>query len=96
MARETIAQRNTRVGILLAAYDADSRQLRKLTKDVESMKEEIRKLEPGSYGEWQLSTGTPREIMDQQAVKRAYTERGETLPTKTTEAPINVSHLAGK
>lgn len=93
MARETVKQRNTRVSILLAAYDADSAQLRKLAKDVETMKEEIRKLDPGSYGEWQYSTGTPREIMDQAAVKRAYQERGDTLPTKTTEAPIVVSHL---
>jgi len=96
MARETATQRKTRIGILLAAYDADRRQLAKLAKDVEAMKEEIRQIDPGTYGEWQLSTGSPREILDQAAIKRAYTERGWPLPTKLTEAPINVTPVAGK
>lgn len=94
MAKETAAARRTRIEGLLSHYDEASRQLRKLAKDVDSMKEQIKEIPPGTYGEWIRSAGTPREIMDQQAVKRDYEERGATLPTKTTDAPIVVTHAA--
>lgn len=94
MPRETAAAKRSRIEGLLADYDDKSRQLRKLAKDVDSLKDQIRDVPPGTYGEWIRSAGTPREIMDQAAVKRQYEERGETLPTKTTDAPIVVTHAA--
>lgn len=94
MARETAAQKRTRISMLLADYDARSRELRKLAKDVESLKEQVKEIEPGTYGDWILGTGTPREITDQAAVKQAYAERGEKMPTKMTEAPVTVTMVA--
>lgn len=96
MPKETVAQKKSRVSLLLADYDARSRELRKLGKDVETMKEQIKELEAGAYGEWILSRGTPREIMDQKAVKDDYTTRGATMPTKMTEAPIVVALASQK
>lgn len=95
MARETAAQKRTRIALLLADYDARSRELRKLVKIVDGLKEQIREIDPGTYGDWQRSDGTPREIMDQAAVKQDYAERGVPLPVKVTDAPIVVSFLAG-
>lgn len=94
MGRETAAARRTRIEGLLADYDNLNRQQLKLKKEVDSLKEQIRDVPPGTYGEWIRSAGTPRENMDQQAVKRQYEERGETVPTKMTEAPIVVTHIA--
>lgn len=93
-ARETKAQKTTRVGMLLADYDARSRELRKLTKEVDSLKAQVKEVDPGTYGDWIVSTGTPREILDQAAVKAGYAARGESLPTKTTDAPVIVSMVA--
>lgn len=90
--RETAAQKRNRIAMLLADYDARSRELRKLAKDVDSLKEQVKEIEPGTYDEWTVSTGTPREIMDQAAVKREYQDRGQVLPTKMTDAPIVVAH----
>lgn len=90
MARETKAQKAARIGALLAMYDAKNRELRKLAKDVESLKAEIAAEEPGTYGDWVLATGTPREILDQQEAKRLLTTAGIPTPTKVTEAPIVV------
>jgi hypothetical protein len=92
MARETAAQKKTRIGMLLADYDARSRELRKLLKDVDALKVQVREVPAGTYGEWTRSEGTPREIVDQAAVKREYVERGEIMPMKMTEAPIIVTH----
>lgn len=94
--KETIAQRKARVSLLLADYDARSREVRKLSKDVEAMKDQLKEIDPGAYGDWILSRGTPREIMDQKAVKDDYTRRGEIMPTKVTDAPIVVAPAAGK
>lgn len=90
MARETKTQRAARVGALLAMYDAKNRELRKLAKDVESLKAEISAEAPDTYGDWVLATGTPREILDQQEAKRLLTTAGIVVPTKVTEAPIVV------
>lgn len=95
MARETAAQKRNRISMLLADYDARSRELRKLTKDVESLKKQVAEVEPGTYGEWIRGTGTPREIVDQAAVKKSYVERGEPMPMKMTAAPVTVTHVAG-
>lgn len=94
MTRETKAQKTARIAMLLADYDNQARTLRKLAKDVDSLKEQVREIPPGTYGEWTRGEGTPREILDQQAVKEDYARRGATLPTKVTEAPVTVSYNA--
>lgn len=91
MAKETAAQRRTRISLLLADYDARSRELRKLAKIVDGLKEQIREVPVGTYGDWIRSEGTPREIMDQAAVKQEYAARGEDLPMRMTDAPIVVT-----
>lgn len=95
MARETAAQKRTRIAMLLADYDARSRELRKLEKDVKTLKSQVREIDPGTYGEWIRGTGTPREIIDNEAIKKGYAERGETIPTRMSEAPITVT-MVGK
>ncbi len=94
MARETAAQRKSRIALLLADYDARSRELRKLTKEVDTLKTQVKEVPPGTYGEWIRSDGTPREIVDQAAVREAYKARHEDLPTKMTDAPAIVTHAA--
>lgn len=91
MPRETAAQKRTRIALLLADYDARSRELRKLTKEVEGLKEQVKEIEPGTYGEWIRSEGTPREVLDQAAVREAYKARDEELPVKVTSAPVIVT-----
>jgi len=88
--RETIKQRDARVSMLLADYDARVRELRKLEKDVDSLKEQVREIEPGTYGDWVREDGTPREIMDQAAVKEDYHKRRVEVPMTTTRPPIVV------
>jgi hypothetical protein len=95
MAKETAAQKRTRIALLLADFDARNRELRKLTKIVEGLKEQVKEIDPGTYGDWQRSDGTPREILDQAAVRQDYAERGVPLPMKVTDAPAVVSFLAG-
>jgi hypothetical protein len=93
MARETKAQRASRIGMLLAEYDEKSRQARKLAADLKTLKEQVREIEPGTYGEWAYAHGTPREILDQKAAKDELTKAGISIPTQTTEAPIVVTHV---
>lgn len=94
--KETAAQRKTRYAMLLADYDARSRELRKLDSIVKGLKEQIAEIPEGTYGEWTRSHGTPREIVDQAAIKARFAELGEVLPTKMTSAPILVIPKAGK
>lgn len=94
--KETAAQRKTRFAMLLADFDARRREARKLESIIKGLKEQIEEIPAGTYGEWVRSSGTPREIVDQDAIKARYAELGEALPTKMTAAPIVVSHLAGK
>lgn len=90
--RETKAQRASRVSLLLAEYDAESSALRKSEKRVKDLKAQIRaEVEPGTYGEWMLAHGTPREIMDQAAAKNALTEHGIPVPMVMTMPPLVVS-----
>lgn len=91
MAKETAAQRKTRIGMLLADYDAQSHALRKLSKSVGELKEQIKDIDAGTYGDWKLSAGTPREILNQRAAKEALTAAGIPIPTVMTEAGIVVS-----
>lgn len=94
--RETAAQRKTRISLLLADYDNRSKELRKLAKIVDGLKEQLRELDPGTYGEWTLSTGTAREILDQAAAKRALLDAGLPVPTTMTSAPLVVAPAVGK
>lgn len=96
MARETVAQRKTRIALLLADFDNRNRELRKLQKIVEGLKEQVKDVPVGDYGEWTRSAGTPREITDHAAVKAHYAEIGEAMPTKMTEAPVIVTPRAGR
>jgi hypothetical protein len=90
MPRETKAQKTSRLSMLLAAYDAKSRELRKLTKDVDEMKEQLRAETPGTYGDFTLAEGTPREILDQPEARKMLSDRKLPIPTKMTDAPIIV------
>ena len=94
MARETKIQRNARVSALLAEYDATMAALRKYEKTAKDLKEQVREIEPGPYGDWTLALGTAREIMDQQAVVADYKARGAKLPTKMTTPPLVVQPAA--
>jgi hypothetical protein len=94
MAKETAAQRKTRISMLLADYDARSRELRKLAKDVEALKDQVKEVAPGTYGDFVLSTGTPREILDQAAAKLTLTSNGLEIPTKMTDPPVIVTMAA--
>jgi hypothetical protein len=96
MARETAAQKRTRISMLLADYDARSKELRKIAKIVDGLKEQIREIEPGTYGDWIRSEGTPREILDQPAARKAMEAAGIPIPMKTTEAPVVVTPTAAR
>jgi hypothetical protein len=91
MARETKAQRNSRVSALLADYDARSRELNKLMTIVKGLKEQVRELDSDTYGDWTLTYGTPRSIMDQAAARKRLTDAGIEIPMVDTQAPINVT-----
>jgi hypothetical protein len=90
MARETIKQRNARVGDLLAHYFEVNAQVKKLSNELDSLKEQVRQEDPGTYDGWELAHGTPREIMDQKAVKEDYEQRRVAVPTTTTQPPLIV------
>lgn len=92
MPRMTKAQ----IGMLLADYDARSRELRKLDKAVSELKEQIRGLDlkEGAYGDFTYAAGTPREILDQPAARKLITDHGLKVPTVMTSAPIVVKPKA--
>lgn len=91
MARETAAQKKSRISALLADYDARNREINKLTTIVKGLREQIREIEPGTYGDWVRASGTPREMLDQQEARRLLTEAGIAIPMKLTEAPVVVT-----
>jgi hypothetical protein len=84
MPRETAVQKRTRISNLLADYANRNADLSKLTKIVAGLKEQVKEIDAGTYGDWALSFAAPRVIADQAAVTRGYAERGETIPTKLT------------
>lgn len=97
MAKETAAQRKSRISMLLADYDARSRELRKLVKEVDTLKTQIRDDVPvGTYGEWIRSEGTPREILDQPAARKALTDANLPIPMIMTAPPVVVTPAAAK
>lgn len=94
--KETVAQQKARYARTLADYDAANNDFRKAKKNLESLKELVEAIPDGVYGEWSRQSGTPREIMDQAAVRADYVERGVAVPMKMTERPIIVRPAAGK
>lgn len=94
MPRETLKAKRARIAALLADYDARSRELRKLEKDVKALAEQVREVTPGVYDDWQYNEGTAREILDQPAAKRLITELGKDVPMIMTRPPIVVTHVA--
>lgn len=93
--RETAAAKRSRISLLLADYDARSRELRKLAKIVDGLKEQVKEIDPGTYGEWIRSEGTPREILDQPAARKALEAAGIPVPVRMTDAPVVVTPTAG-
>jgi hypothetical protein len=92
--RETKAQKASRMTFTLGELDRITRELRKLTKQADELKAQVRKEAPGTYGDWVLGTGTPREILDQPAARDALTKAGIPIPTKMTDAPIVITNKA--
>jgi hypothetical protein len=94
--RETAAQKRRRIEMLLADYANRSAEKRKLDKIVDGLKEQVKEIPQGTYGEWQRSAGTPREILDQPAVKAKFAELGLDVPVKLTDPPVVVNPVVGK
>jgi hypothetical protein len=92
--RETVKARNARIADLLAHYHEVMQALRKLENEADALKEQVREVEPGEYDGWERSDGTPREIMDQPAVKADYAKRRVEVPMTTTRPPLVVKPVA--
>lgn len=110
MARKTHAQ----IAILLADLDAAQRDTRKAENREKELKAEVEalNLDERTYGEWSYSLGTPREILDQPAIRETIKAYGKSepviaaikaaklpapvVPTKYTKAPIVVKLAASK
>lgn len=90
MPRETAAQKRTRISLLLADFDARTRELRKLEKIVDGLKEQVREITPGTYNDWSVAEGTPREILNQPEAKRLLTVAGIEVPTVMSRPPMVV------
>lgn len=92
MPRMTKAQ----IGLLLAEYDAAARDFRKGAKRLDELKAKVKALDlaHGTYGDVIYSTGTPREILDQQGAKDALTRAGLPIPTLMTNPSIVVKPVA--
>lgn len=90
MPRETAAQKRTRISLLLADFDARQRELRKLEKIVDGLKEQVREIAPGTYNDWSVAEGTPRELLNQSEAKRLLTAAGIDVPTVMSKAPMVV------
>lgn len=91
MPRKTKAQ----IGMLLADLEAAQVDKRKAEKREKDLKEEIGELslKEGVYGDMSYALGTPREIMDQPAVRELVKANGLKVPTKFTEAPMVVKRV---
>ena len=96
MPRETAAQKRTRIGHLLADYNNRASELRKLEKIVDGLKEQVREVPPGKYGDWERADGTPREIVDAVALKARFAQLGEVIPMRMSAPPLVVRPAAGK
>jgi hypothetical protein len=91
MARETKTAMNARVSALLADFDARNREINKLKKIADGLKEQIKEIESGTYGDWVLARGTARYNLDQRAARELLTQHGVEVPVKLSEAPIVVT-----
>jgi hypothetical protein len=92
--KETAAQRRLRYARLLADYDELNSRMRKDERDMKALKDAVREIPAGTYGEWMRSQGTPRVITDMDAVREYYSAQQLELPTKETEPPVVVRHVA--
>jgi hypothetical protein len=96
MARETAAQKRSRISALLADYDARNRELNKLTTIVKGLKAQIKEIEAGTYGDWVLGFKPGREITDAQALANILTEKGIEVPKRVTEDSIVITPRAAR
>lgn len=96
MPRETAAQKRSRLSALLGDYDARNRELNKLTTIVKGLKEQVREVEAGSYGDWNLTYGAGREMLNQSEAKKLLTEAGIEIPMIATQGSIIITPKAGK
>lgn len=96
MARETKAQRAARLSDLLGEYDRLNKEKRKIESDLKTLKGQLDFVDPGTYGDWVLSFGTPRTIMDQPKVRDYFQANDLELPVMQTAPPISVNPKAGK
>lgn len=88
--RETAAQKRQRISDLLADYDNRSRELNKLKKIVEGMKEQIKALPAATYGEWQLAFTPGRSIVDATALKALLDSHKLVTPMRTSDPSVVV------
>jgi hypothetical protein len=86
--RETVAQKRTRIGMLLADLDARTRELSKLNAIVKGLKAQARDIENGAYGEWNLTRTAGREMLDQQEARRLLDEAGIPIPMTMTQPSL--------
>lgn len=99
MARETKAQRNVRIGLLLGEYKAKNEELSKLGNQVEDLKKQIaaEELQAGTtYGDWIYGVGTARNNVDNEAVREHYKSLKLELPRKLSKAPITINPKAAR
>lgn len=96
MARETKAQKARRVGDMLAEYNRLTEMVSKAQADIKALQPQIRELDAGAYGDWVLTFGTPRTIMDQQATRELLASLEHEVPMTKTQAPIQVNPKGGK
>lgn len=93
MARETAAQKKTRIIMMLADYDARRREALKAGKELDALKDLIAETVPiGTYGDWFRGEGAPREVLDQPAARKALTDAGLPVPMKYTAPSVTVTH----
>lgn len=93
--KETAAQRKTRIGLLVAQFDAENRELAKKAAIVKGLKTQLKDEVPpeavGTYGDFIISYAAPKEIVDQQAVKQLMAQHKIEIPTKLTEPALVVN-----
>jgi hypothetical protein len=92
--RETVKQRTARAADLLAHYHEVNEAAKKINAELDSLKDQVRELDPAEYDGWELAHGTPRVIMDQKAVQADYDKRRVECPTMETRPPLIVRPVA--
>lgn len=93
--RETAAQKRTRISMLLADFDARNREANKLNAIVKGMREQIKELKAGTYGEWQLAFTPGRQIVDAAALNEIHAKLKIEVPMKSSAPSVVVVPVAG-